>query len=133
MTSTLYKRPSRRVLVMLAFALVASHTLAAMGMCIAKLPVPATVAASDEVACPDHSTEFSSHGATSDPAPAAHCPQDDPGAQARTADLPTAAIDAAPYVVRVSAEALPHALASASASDDLSPMPLYARLSRLLL
>jgi hypothetical protein len=137
MIPTLRKRPPRLVLVVLAFALVTSHTLAAMGMCIAKLPVPAAVAASDEVACPGHLTEFSSHdaslGAASDPAPAAHCPQDDPGAQARTADLPTTAIDAAPYVVRVSIEAMPHALAIASASESLPPTPLYARLSRLLL
>lgn len=133
MILTLRKRPRRLALVMLAFALVASHTLAAMGMCIAKLPAPAAVAASDEAACPQHVTDASTHGATSDPAPAAHCPQDDPGAQTRTADLPTTAIDAAPYVVRVSIEAMPHALANASASEGLSPTPLYARLSRLLL
>ena len=133
MIPTPRKRPPRLALVMLVFALVASHTLAAMGMCVAKLPVSAAVAVSDEVACPEHLTEFSSDAATSDPAPAAHCPQDDPGAQARTADLPTTAIDAAPYVVRVSIEAMPHALANASASESLPPTPLYARLSRLLL
>ena len=115
----------------LAWMLVASNTLAAMGICIAKVPVAveaAVAATATDAPCPQHAGD-------SQPAvpPAAHCPQDDPGVQARSADLPAVHLDALPVfsaaltLRRVPAE-------SSVATPSLIPTePLYARLSRLLL
>lgn len=120
-----------------ALMLVASNALATMGLCIVKAPPAAVpvVALTDagDAPCPGHSVAQSSD-TTAQPLPAvaAHCTQDDPGAQARTGELPPAAIDAVPAFQRVVAS-----LAAASIAidrhDDPPPAPLYARLSRLLL
>lgn len=129
--TSLHRRP-RLGIALLAFALVASNALAAMGLCIVKSPLPAAAAVAGDPACAQHGVDAVDGGAPSESAPPAHCPQDDPGAQVRIGDLPTAGLLAVPYVLRLSL-ALPHALAAADPPDDLAATPLYARLSRLLL
>lgn len=126
------RRVVRGLAALTALMLVASNAVAAMGLCAAKLPapLPAPQALASEAPCPFH------HQVESDSAPvpqAAHCPQDDPGAQARGGE--TAATDlllAAPPPVAFVADVAvtPRHVDSV----DRSPPPLlYARLARLLL
>jgi len=118
-------RAVRLVCGALALMLVASNTLAAMGICIAKAPAVVTTA---DAPCPQHDGD-------SQPAspPAAHCPQDDPGVQSRSADLPAAHFDAVPAFGSTLVLRRAPSAASATATGHVPPEPLYARLSRLLL
>lgn len=110
----------------LSLMLVASSALAAMGVCIAKAPVAATSAADPE--CPQHVGDLQPAGQA-----VAHCPQEDPGAQARTADIPAAYLAAAPAFNPLLAARCRAGESSAAATIHVPPEPLYARLSRLLL
>ena len=131
------RRSARGLVAALALVLITSNALAAMGLCIAKAPGAlgaVSVPASNEMPCPQHVADEWIGSLTTDPAGPAHCPQDDPGAQARAgADVPSADLP----IISVQFRAL---LAPATcegcgeATDNDSPQaPLYARLSRLLL
>lgn len=119
------RRTARLLCGALALMLVASNTLAAMGICVAKAPAVAMTA---DAPCPQHVGD-------SQPAsqPAAHCPQEDPGVQARTSDLPAAHLDVVPaFSTALTLRRAPAEL-SAAATSHIPAEPLYARLSRLLL
>jgi hypothetical protein len=125
------RRTARLLCGALAWLLVASNTLAAMGICIAKVPAAvATTAASTaaDAPCPQHA------GDSQPTIPsAAHCPQDDPGVQARGADLPAVHLDALPaFSAALTLRRVP-AESSAATPSHIPTEPLYARLSRLLL
>lgn len=131
------RRVVRGLAALTALMLVASNAVAAMGLCAAKAPAPLpTVLTSQvqaqvsEAPCPFH------HQVEPDSAPvpqAAHCPQDDPGAQARGGE--TAAADlllASPPAVTLA----PAAAVKRRRADSVNtapPPPLYARLARLRL
>jgi hypothetical protein len=115
----------------LALALVASSACAAMGVCVAKAPVRgASQSLVAEAPCPQHGVDASvpagELGST-------HCPQDDPGAQPRTADLPAGDWVAGPSYTRIGIAPSEAFTARATIQDQAPPEPLYTRLSRLLL
>jgi hypothetical protein len=85
-----------------------------------------------EAPCPHHDAAAPASPAP-EPALSAHCPQDDPGAQGRTADLPGPDVVLAGALAR--AVTLPDAASSAvpAAFVELPPTPPYARHTRLLL
>jgi hypothetical protein len=131
------RRSARGLVAALALILITSNTLAAMGLCIAKAPAAlgaVSAPAGDEAPCPQHVADESAGSLTTDPAPPTHCPQDDPGAQARAgadvpcADLPIISVQVRALVAPATCEGC------GEATDNDSPQtPLYARLSRLLL
>ncbi len=125
------RRAKRVAAGVLALALVASNACAAMGVCIAKTPVrTASQVSAAEAPCPQHGVDASvpagELGST-------HCPQDDPGAQPRTADLPGGDWVAAPSYTRIDIAPSVIFTARVTALDQAPPEPLYTRLSRLLL
>ncbi len=126
----------RGVTALCALVMVASNALAAMGLCVAKTPTaPAasSVEVSDQAPCPQHVDDAGSVP-SGEPAAVKHCPQDDPGVQVRMGDLPAAALmPAIDNPLRVVVPDPAATLRGNPASDDSSPTPLYARLSRLLL
>lgn len=126
------RRAKRVAAAALALLLMASHTFAAMGVCIAKTPIrtapPLLVAV--ETHCPQHVADVT------EPAgdlAATHCPQDDPGAQPRTTDLPAGNWVAAPAFTRVDMAPRVMVATRAVVFDRGPPEPLYVRLSRLQL
>lgn len=147
MNAVRYHRPRRRIArgmaAFFALMLVVSNALAAMGLCVVKAPHPAQDAqvfaavlmaadAAAEPACPDHA-QAAAEVPPQPAAAAAHCTQDDPGAQVRANDVPPAALDAVPVFQRIALAPAPLADGPVRAADIASAAPLYARLSRLLL
>ena len=125
------RRVKRVAAGVLALALVTSNACAAMGVCVAKAPVrAASQSLAAEAPCPHHVVDASvpagELGST-------HCPQDDPGAQPRAADLPAGDWIAAPAYTRVDIAPSVIVTARVTTLDQAPPEPLYARLSRLLL
>lgn len=119
-----------------ALVLVTSNALAAMGLCIAKTPTaPASIEASvaDQAPCPQHVADAGTGVLPDQPSASLHCPQDDPGAQARAGDVPAADLTLAAAPVRASLAQTQVTLRGDATVDDSPPKPLYARLSRLLL
>ena len=114
----------------LTLALVASNAFAAMGVCIAKAPPAASQSMATDAPCPQHVADATLPAGE---LRATHCPQDDPSAQPRTADLPAGDWVAAPSCTRL--DSAPRAIFAARVAhfDHAPPEPLYARLSRLLL
>jgi hypothetical protein len=120
------RRAVRVVAGLVTMLLFAGNVLAAAGLCVLKAP-PAVQAAS-EAPCPQHLIGEAPH------APAAqHCPSDDPSAQARTADLPTAQVLAAAAVTSFGSFAVPAPAFERRADTGSSQRPLYTRLQRLQL
>lgn len=148
MNAVRHHRPRRRVArgmtAFFALMLVVSNALAAMGLCVVKAPHPAQDAqvfaavlmaadsADAEPACPDHAQAAAEVPAQPTVA-AAHCTQDDPGAQVRANDVPPAALDAVPVFQRIAFAPALVADGPVRAADVSPAAPLYARLSRLLL
>ena len=124
------RRAKRLAAGVLTLALVASNAFAAMGVCVAKAPPAASPPLTTDAPCPQHVADAALPAGE---LRATHCPQDDPGAQPRAADLPTGDWVAAPSCMRV--DSAPRAIVAARAPylDYAPPEPLYARLSRLLL
>lgn len=127
-----HARRGRRVAAgVLTLALVASNAFAAMGVCVAKAPVrAASQPLAAEAPCPQHVIDASVPAGESG---STHCPQDDPGAQPRTADLPGGDWIAAPAFTRLDVAPGVRFTMRAVARNESPPEPLYARLSRLLL
>lgn len=130
------RRTKRGLALLCALVLVSSNALAALGVCVAKTPpagLSAQVTSAESAPCPQHDADAAANSASGERAAATHCPQDDPGAQSRTADLPVGDWFAAPSCTRL--DSAPHVIVAARAADlDYTPpQPLYARLSRLLL
>jgi hypothetical protein len=136
-SQTRTRRSARGLAAALALALITGNALAAMGLCIAKVPgalAAVSAPAGEELPCPQHIADGSADSLTTNPPGAAHCPQDDPGAQARVGgDIPSADL----LVVSVQPRAmlvLATCAGCGEATDNDPPhTPLYARLSRLLL
>lgn len=130
------QRSTRGVAAFVALMLVASNALATMGLCIVKAPVAAApiavVVNSDEAPCPGHAALTADNLQQPQTVVAAHCTQDDPGAQARAGDAPPAALDALPVFQRLTSAFTPPSVAF-DRHDESPPAPLYARWSRLLL
>lgn len=130
------RRSVRAVAALCALMLVASNAIAAMGMCAAKAPAapqPREAATAEPMPCPQHDADAGS-GVLPDPhAAAPHCPQDDPGAQARAGDVPAADAVLMSPPVRVASACPDDAQCRVASTDESPPTPLYARLSRLLL
>jgi hypothetical protein len=127
-------RTARGIAALCVLLMVASNALAAMGLCVVKAPAaaPVTLAAADEAPCVQHINEGAR--TSSEPSAQLHCPQDDPGAQLRSGDIPAPALLVAVASPLRIAIADPASFARASgAHDAASPTPLYSRLSRLLL
>lgn len=132
------RRTKRGLALLCALVLVSSNALAALGVCVAKAsPAPrsAPAAATTDAPCPQHVADADAAGnpATGERLSAAHCPQDDPGAQTRAADLPTGDWLAAPSCTPLDIAPREIVAARAAFLDYAPPEPLYARLSRLLL
>ena len=127
-------RTARVIAALCVLLMVASNALAAMGLCIVKAAAtdPVSVTLSDEAPCAQHVNEATRN--SSEPSAQQHCPQDDPGAQLRSGDIPAAvSLVAIASPLRV-AIVDPASVARASGAHDASPpAPLYSRLSRLLL
>lgn len=120
------RRATRAICAALALALAAGNACAVLGVCVAKA-TPAAVAS--EVQCDHHGNGESSTGG---PAGSAHCPQEDSGLQARSADLPAGSVIGVaevPWANPLPAGGIERAITVERASAK----PLYARLSRLLL
>ena len=126
------RRTARGAAALFALVLVASNALAAMGLCAVKTPPTAAVTQAAEAACPHEADAAGVHPA-SEPAAASHCPQDDPAAQTRAGDVPSACVVAVPVFLRFSVATDSGTQRAAIAADSSPPTPLYARLSRLLL
>jgi hypothetical protein len=130
------RRSVRGLASLCALVLVACNALAATGLCIAKAPVAPTAVASlaaDQAPCPQHAVDDSGLALPDLPSATSHCPQEEPGAQLRAADLPSADL---PIIAVLPRAALAHAAIArrgAAGTDDSPRTPLYARLSRLLL
>jgi hypothetical protein len=129
---TSVRRTARGAAALFALVLVASNALAAMGMCVVKSPPPAVVTQATEAPCP-HDVDTVGAIPSGEPAAAAHCPQDDPAAQTRAGDVPSACVVAVPVFLRISVATGSGTQCAAVAADTSPPTPLYARLSRLLL
>jgi hypothetical protein len=139
------RRPARGFAAVIVLMMVAANVCAAMGLCIAKagagaagdvapMAVVASAAtATAESPCPHHDGAAAPVSQVPDPALSAHCPQDDPGAQGRTADLPSSDLMLAAAAAH--AVSLPDAVGSAAAAAfiELPPTPPYTRHARLLL
>ena len=126
------RRTVRGAAALFALVLVASNALAAMGMCVVKAPPPVAVTQAAEAPCP-HDVDTAGAIASGEPTAAAHCPQDDPAAQTRTGDVPSACVVAVPAFLRFSVPTGSGTQCAAVAASSSPPTPLYARLSRLLL
>jgi hypothetical protein len=131
-------RTIRAVTALCALVLVTSNALAAMGLCIAKAPAaPLGIAAvSGEPSCVQHVGQHAADDPAdppAEPAAAAHCPQDDPGAQFRPGDLPSLDLATTPLPLRAPAFHVDLFQVGDAHNDDLPPTQLYTRLSRLLL
>jgi hypothetical protein len=125
------RRGKRIAAGVLTLAFVASNAFAAMGVCVAKAPVRAALQPlAAEAPCPQHVVDASVPAGESG---ATHCPQDDPGAQPRTADLPVGDWIAAPAFTRLDVAPGLGFKMRAVERNESPPAPLYARLSRLLL
>jgi hypothetical protein len=130
------RRTKRGLAVLCALLLVTSNALAALGVCVAKTApagLPTQVASAESEPCPQHDADAVGSPASGERAVATHCPQDDPGAQPRAADLPAGDWVAAPSCARLDSEPRVIVAARAADLDFAPPEPLYARLSRLLL
>jgi hypothetical protein len=126
----------RGVAAVCALVLVAGNALAAMGLCVAKTPTaPASIEASvaDAAPCPQHVADAGSGVLPDLPAASTHCPQEDPGVQARAGDVPAADLPLVAAPVRAPLAQAQGMLRGDATANDLPPEPLYARLSRLLL
>jgi hypothetical protein len=126
------RRTSRGAVALFALVLVASNALAAMGICVVKTPSPVAVTQAAEAPCP-HDLDTAGSVPSGEPTAAAHCPQDDPAAQTRTGDVPSACVVAVPVFLRFSVPTGSGTQCAAVAVDSSPSTPLYARLSRLLL
>jgi hypothetical protein len=140
------RRPARGFAAIIAMMMVAANVCAAMGLCIAKAgatgdvaPVAAVASvtpAAADAPCPHHdgaSAPVAQRSQAPDPALSAHCPQDDPGAQGRTADLPSPDLMLAGAAALAMAPAHAASSAAPAAFFELPPTPPYARHARLLL
>lgn len=130
------RRSVRAVAALCALMLVTSNAIAAMGMCIAKAPAaPRLLELStvETAPCPQHVADEGSGVLPDQRTVAPHCPQDDPGAQARAGDAPAADTVMISPPVRTAPAHSDDAQHRATAPDESPPTPLYARLSRLLL
>jgi len=119
-----------------ALVLVTSNALAAMGLCIAKTPpAPAPIEASvaDQAPCPQHVADAGTGVLPDQPSGSTHCPQEDPGVQARAGDLPAADLPLVAAPVRAPLAQTQVMPARRRDRNDSPPKPLYTRLSRLLL
>src|SRR5512134_3978799 len=117
------RRAVRVIAGMVTTLLFAGNVLAAAGLCVLKAP-PAVPATSD-APCPQHLI------GEAPPAPTEqHCPADDPSAQARAADLPTAQVLAAAAVIPFGSFAVPAPALKLRADPGSPHRPLYARLQR---
>ena len=126
------RRGAHGAAALFALVLVASNALAAMGQCIVKAPPPAAVTQSAEAPCP-HEAGATEAIPSGEPAAAAHCPQDDPAAQTRPGDVPSACVAAVPVFLRMAVLVDSGTHGADVAAGESPPTPLYARLSRLLL
>lgn len=126
------RRTARGAAALFALVLVASNALAAMGLCIVKAPPPVAVTQAVEAPCP-HEAGAGEAIPSGEPAAATHCPQDDPAAQTRAGDVPSACVVAVPVFLRMAIPIDSGTHGDAVAADTSPPTPLYARLSRLLL
>ena len=139
------RRPARGFAAVIALMMVAANVCAAMGLCIAKAGVgedgdiaPMAVvapaaAATAEAPCPHHDGAAAPVSQVPDPALSAHCPQDDPGAQGRTADLPSPDLMLAAAAAHTVVLPDDVGTAAAAAFIELPPTPPYTRHARLLL
>lgn len=141
------RRPARGFAAVIAVMMVAANLCAAMGLCLAKagagpandvapMAVVAAATATVEAPCPHHegaSAPIAQSSQFPDPAQAAHCPQDDPGAQGRTADLPSPDLMLAGAAAHAVAPTPAASSAAPAAFVELPPTPPYARYARLLL
>lgn len=126
------RRTARGAAALFALVLVASNALAAMGMCVVKAPPQVAVTQAAEAPC-SHDVDTAGAIPSGEHAATAHCPQDDPAAQTRAGDVPSACVVAAPVFLRISVP-IDSGTQGAAVAADTSPLtPLYARLSRLLL
>jgi hypothetical protein len=130
------RRTKRGLALLCALVLVTSNALAALGVCVAKTPpagLSAQVASAESAPCPQHDADAVGNPASGERAAATHCPQDDPSAQPRAADLPVGDWVAAPSCARL--DIAPRVIVAARAAylDYAPPELLYERLSRLLL
>lgn len=118
-----------------ALLLVTSNALAAMGLCIAKTPTaPAPIEASvADLPCPQHVADAGSGVLPDQQTASTHCPQEDPGVQARAGDVPTADLPLVAAPVRAPLAQMRSMLRGDATANDSPTEPLYARLSRLLL
>ena len=126
------RRTARGAAALFALVLVASNALAAMGVCVVKAPPPVAVTQAAEAPCP-HDVDSAGAIPSGEHAATAHCPQDDPAAQTRAGDVPSACVVAVPLFLRISFPVDRGTQGPAVAADTSPPTPLYARLSRLLL
>jgi hypothetical protein len=120
------RRASRALCAALVVALVAGNACAALGICAAK--APAAVAAGAH--CLPQVDDPSSTGT---PTAVVHCPQEDTGPQARTADLPAVDLLGMGPALRALATVAAHRFDREVPVELLPPKPLHVRLSRLLL
>jgi hypothetical protein len=125
----------RGVAAVCALLLVTSNALAAMGLCIAKTPTAsAPIEASlADLPCPQHVADAGSGVLPDQPTAATHCPQEDPGVQARAGDVPVADLPLVAAPVRAPLAQMLGMLPGDATTNDSPTEPLYARLSRLLL
>ena len=124
------RRAKRVAAGVLTLALVASNACAAMGVCVAKASPAASQSMAADAPCPQH---VDAPALPAEELRATHCPQEDPGAHPRAADLPAGDWVAAPPCARL--DSAPRVIVAARAAylDYAPPEPLYSRLSRLLL
>lgn len=130
------RRTKRGLALLCALVLVSSNALAALGVCVAKAPAAprsAPAASAADAPCPQHVADAAGNPTAGERLSASHCPQDDPSAQPRTADVPAWDCVAAPSSTPIDSAACVTVAARAADLDYVPPEPLYARLSRLLL
>ena len=118
------RRAVRAVAGVVATLLLSGNVLAAACLCVSK--TPPSVHAASEAPCPLHQVDDSS------PTPAAqHCPAEDPSAQVRTADLPSAQVLAMAATTLSGSSLVPAPVLPDLRVDPSPPQrPLYARLQR---
>ena len=129
------RRSVRALALLCVLVLVSGHALAAMGLCIAKAAAPAAsaVSAAEHAPCPQHVEGADAGALPNQPSASPHCPQDDPSAQVRGGDAPAVGLPVTAVQLRVPPSPWGGELRGDTATNDSSPTPLYARLSRLLL
>jgi hypothetical protein len=129
------RHPARAIAAIVASLLLSGHVLAAAGMCAIKAPVAASEAGQSqtEAPCPQHVADEIAPTQTPS-TPSHHCPTEDPTAQPRGVDMPSAqmivALTTMPIHAVVTADPI---AAPVGVEGDPAPLPLYTRLQRLRL